>query len=258
MNPTRRRVGAALAAVVTASALVLATPLAALAHVTIDESTASPGEYALLTLRVPNESATADTVGLTLALPVDTPFTSVRTVPVPGWSAEIVRETLPDPVTVGDTTITEAATRIVWTADAAAGIRDGELGLFPVSLGPVPDTGRIVLPVTQDYSDGTSVAWADTAEGAEHPAPVLYVNDAPAADHHGSGPVATAAPEDCCSAPAASSDSLARALGVGGLALGAAALVVAGVGRRRRADAADATADAADAAVSPAAPEDAS
>jgi len=258
MSTTLRRAGVALATAATASALVLAAPLATSAHVTIDTDTASPGSYALITLRAPNESSTAATIALTLELPVDTPFTSVRTVPVPGWTAEVVRETLPEQVTVGETTITEAATRIVWTADAGAGIRDGELGLFPVSLGPVPDTGRIVLPVTQDYDDGTSVAWADTAEGAEHPAPVLYVNDAPADGGHGSGghdadagghdagghDAGVAPDEDCCSAPRASGDTLARVLGVGGLALGAAALAVAIVGRRRGADAAGAPEDA--------------
>jgi uncharacterized protein YcnI len=240
MSRTPRRAAAALAVTALAAALALAAPLAASAHVTLDENTAEPGSYALLTFKVPNESGTARTVSLTLDLPTDTPFTSVRTVPVPGWTAELVRESLPEPVTLGDTEITEAVTHIVWTADAGAGIGDGQLQLFPVSLGPVPDTGRIPLPVAQGYDDGTTVDWAESGADAEHPAPVLYVNDAPADDHHGAadhdpeGPVVTAAPDHADAPPV---DVLARVLGIAGLGLGAAGLVLAVVWRRRAADA---------------------
>lgn len=253
MSTPVRRVSAALVAVTAATVLALAGPLAASAHVSLEENTAEPGSYALLTFKVPNESDTAETTSITLTLPADTPFTSVRTVPVAGWTAKLVRETLPEPVTVGDTEITEAVTRIVWTADASAGLGDGELGLFPVSLGAVPDTGSIVLPVDQGYSDGSTVSWSDTAEGAEHPAPVLYVNDAPASDHHGGSddhatPEVTSTPDTDAPADgsAAQVDVLARVLGIAGLAVGAAGVVLALVWRRR----------AADAAVAPRAPRD--
>ncbi|AYF96993.1 YcnI family copper-binding membrane protein [Protaetiibacter intestinalis] len=245
MSRTTRRGVGALVAVAAASALALAAPLSASAHVSLEENTAEPGSYALLTFKVPNESETAETVSLTLTLPADTPFTSVRTVPVPGWTAELVRETLPEPVTVGDTEITEAVTRIVWTADADAGLGDGELGLFPVSLGPVPDTGSVVLPVDQGYSDGTTVSWSGTGDGAEHPAPVLYVNDAPAADHHGGSdadgdhatPEVTSEPDATAPGTATQVDALARVLGIAGLAVGAVGVVLAVVWRRRAADA---------------------
>lgn len=238
--PTVRRGPAALIALAGAAALALAAPLAASAHVSLDENTAEAGSYALLTLKVPNESETASTTSVTLALPTDTPFTSVRTVPVAGWSAELVRTTLPEPVTVGDGEVTEAVTSIVWTATDGAGIGDGQLGLFPVSLGPVPDVGSLVLPVDQGYSDGEVVSWSETDEGAEHPAPVLYVNDAPASDHHDGSddhatPEATVAPDAGHDTDAAEADVdvLARVLGVAGLAVGAVALVLAIVWRRR-------------------------
>lgn len=243
MSRIPRRASAALVAVAAATALALAAPLSASAHVSLDGNTAEPGSYALLTFKVPNESDAARTVSLTLTLPADAPFTSVRTVPVPGWTAELVREKLPEPVTVGETQITEAVTRIVWTADAGTGLGAGELGLFPVSLGPVPDTGSILLPVDQGYSDGSTVSWSDAAEGSEHPAPVLYVNDAPAADHHGgtdddhATPEVTSAPDAAAPDAQPPVDVLARVLGIGGLALGAVGLVLAVVWRRRAADA---------------------
>jgi len=209
--------------------LAVAAPLSASAHVTIDPGQAEAGSYTVVTVKVPNESDTATTNRVELSLPTDTPFTSVRYVPVAGWSAELVTTTLPEPVTIGESTITEAITSVVWTADAGSEIASGELQLFPLSVGPVPDTGSVTLPADQGYTDGSVVSWNETEEDAEHPAPVLYINDAPAADHHGAAaeveaaPVADAAPAD---------DVLARVLGIGGLVVGAVGIVLAITARR--------------------------
>jgi uncharacterized protein YcnI len=223
-TPARPRARAALTAslaLALGTALALGPTSAASAHVTLDENTAEAGSYALLTFKVPGESetATTTTTSVTVQLPTDTPFASVRTVPVAGWQAEIVVGELPEPVEIGDTTLTEAATAIVWTA-TGAGIGDGELGLFPFSVGPVPDVGRLELPVDQGYSDGSVVPW----DGDD--VPVLYVNDAPA-DHHGEQP------EDAVAAAPQDGTALAGVvLGSGGLLLGAAALVLTLVRRR--------------------------
>ena len=216
--------------------LALAAPLAASAHVTIDPGQAEAGSYAVVTVKVPNESETAGTTKVELSLPTDTPFTSVRYVPVAGWTAELVRETLPEPVEANGSEITEAVTKVIWTADAGSEIEAGQLQLFPLSLGPVPDTGSIVLAADQTYDDGTVVSWSDTEEGAEHPAPVLYVNDEPAADHHGGSGDDHAAEEGehTEAAPAAAgSDVLARVLGIGGLVIGAVGIVLAITARRK-------------------------
>lgn len=178
MKNTRTLAGATVALAL-GTVLALGAPLGASAHVTLEENTAEAGSYALLTFKVPNESDTATTTSVTVNLPTDTPFVSVRTVPVAGWTAEVVTTTLPEPVEIGETTVTEAPTSIVWTA-TGAGLGGTELGLFPFSVGPVPDVGSLELPVDQGYSDGSVVAWA----GDE--VPILYVNDAPAGDHHGS------------------------------------------------------------------------
>ncbi|MBG6053854.1 uncharacterized protein YcnI [Salinibacterium sp. CAN_S4] len=219
-------------------ALAVAAPLAASAHVSVDPTQAVAGSYAVITLTVPNESETAGTTRVEVSLPTDTPFTSVRYVPVAGWTAELVTETLPEPVTIGESSITEAVTSVVWTADAGSEIVAGQLQLFPLSVGPVPDTGSVVLPTDQTYSDGSVVSWSETVEDAEYPAPVLYINDAPAEDHHGgaagdeghdedaavtAGADATASTSD----DAASIDVLARVLGIGGLIVGVVGLVLA-------------------------------
>jgi uncharacterized protein YcnI len=212
--------------------LVLAAPLSASAHVSIDPGQAESGSYTVVTLKVPNESETATTNRVELSLPTDTPFTSVRYVPVAGWSAELVTTTLPEPVTIGESTITEAVTSVVWTADAGSEIGAGQLQLFPLSVGPVPDTGSVALAADQGYTDGTTVRWNETADDAEHPAPVLYINDAPVADEH-SGDDATveAAAAETDSAPA--DDVLARVLGIAGLVVGAVGIVLAVTARRK-------------------------
>jgi len=149
---------------------------------------------------------------------------------VAGWTAELVKTSLPEPVTVGESTITEAVTSVVWTADAGSEIASGQLQLFPLSVGPVPDTGSVTLPADQGYSDGSTVSWNETDADAEHPAPVLYINDAPAADHHGAAPVVEATPD--AAAPVASDDTIARILGIGGLVVGAVGIVLAITARR--------------------------
>jgi uncharacterized protein YcnI len=237
------RISAALGA---GAALAIAAPLAASAHVTIDPATAEPGSYATITVKVPNESATATTTRVELGLPEDTPFTSVRYVPVAGWSAELVRETLPEPATVNDTEVTEAVTSIVWTADAGSEIADGELQLFTVSLGAVPEVGSLALPAIQYYSDGTQVEWTGLEADADKPSPILYVEDEAPSDSHGSHAAghndeeSDDSVDDTTDAAATSSgsgsdDTLARVFGLGGLVLGAAALVLAVTARRRNA-----------------------
>jgi uncharacterized protein YcnI len=204
-----------------ALALALAGAVPAAAHVTIDDDTAEAGSFALLTFKVPNESPTASTSSITLTLPSDTPFAHISYVPVPGWSTELVSTTLPDPVQVGESTLTQAVTRVTWTAEPGAEIASGQLQLFPLSLGPVPDTDTIVLPVDQSYSDGTVVSWNESGGDAEHPAPVLHV-----------GP---ATPDAADSAPGegAGVDVLARVFGIAGLAAGAGALAFGLASRRR-------------------------
>jgi uncharacterized protein YcnI len=211
--------------------LALAVPLSASAHVTVTPGAAVAGSYTLLTVKVPNESATAATNRLELSIPAATPFSSVSYVPVPGWNTKLIRTTLPTPVTVNDNKVTEAVTSVVWTAQAGSEIVAGQLQTFQLSVGPVPDTGSILLSAEQTYTDGTVVKWEDTAEGAEHPAPVLYINDAAPASAHGGASVSADSPD---AGSGASDDIVARMMGLGGLVLGAVAVVVAIAGARRK------------------------
>jgi uncharacterized protein YcnI len=232
---TRFLTGAA--ATVAAVALALSFPLAASAHVRVNPDQAQPGSYATLTFKVPTESATAGTVKLEVDLPTATPFTSVSYQPLTGWTTQVVTEKLAKPVKTDDGTITEAPVKVIWTADPGVQVAPGEFQQFVISAGAVPDTGSVLLPTQQTYSDGTVVDWDEKtpADGKEpeHPAPTLYVTDAPPAEDGAAGPLMTSTPA-APTASSAASDAVAIGLGIGGLALGAIALVVAVFALTRR------------------------
>ncbi|MGY1771647.1 YcnI family copper-binding membrane protein [Blastococcus sp. SYSU D00813] len=184
MSPPRplARACVVVLAVLTALAASVAVAGGASAHVTVSSDDAAPGGFGTLTFRVPNESATASTVSLRVQLPTETPLVSVSTRPVPGWTVTATRSQLPDPVDVEGTPVTSYVSQLEWRADAGAGIAPGQFQEFAVSAGPLPDTGSLVLPAVQTYSDGTESAWIEpTVEGQEEPerpAPVLALTAA--------------------------------------------------------------------------------
>jgi uncharacterized protein YcnI len=225
-----------LAATAAAVLLALAAPLAASAHVIVTPNQASAGGYTQLTFRVPTESSTAGTVRLEVDLPTDHPFTSVSYQPVPGWSAQVTTSTLATPVKTSDATITEAPTKIVWTADPGVQIQPGQFQLFSVTAGIVPDTGKVEMPATQTYSDGTVVKWDQatpaSGEEPEHPAPTLYIDQTPPSENGTA--LVTATPAPAAASSVSTTDAAALGLGIAGLALGAIALVVAVLALTRR------------------------
>jgi uncharacterized protein YcnI len=206
--------------VLAAAGIVLAVAAPADAHVTVNPNTATPGGYTKVTFRVPNETDNADTTKLEVAFPADQPIASVSVKPQPGWTATPTTSKLATPIKSHDHDITEAVSRIVWTADAGSAIKPGQFQEFDVSLGPLPASGQLVFKALQTYSDGTVVRWIDepAADGTEpeHPAPVLKLAAAAAA-----APAATQAP---AAAPASSGT---RTLGVIGLIAGVLALLLA-------------------------------
>ncbi|GAB3611150.1 hypothetical protein GCM10027414_32760 [Humibacter ginsengiterrae] len=234
---TKHTLAAAVAAAIAAIALAVAAPLAASAHVRVDPDQAAPGGYSVLTFRVPTESATAGTVGLEVDFPTATPFTSVSYQPVPGWSATVTTSKLAKPVKISGATVTEAPTKIVWTADPGVQIKPGQFQQFSISAGIVPDTGKIEMPAIQTYSDGSVVKWDQptpaSGEEPEHPAPTLYINDAPPSSSKTAPTVVTSTPAPAASSTSAT-DAVALGLGIAGLALAAIALVVAVLGLVRR------------------------
>jgi uncharacterized protein YcnI len=243
--PVRRAAApASLLALGAGALLAIAAPLSASAHVTLTENQASPGSTVILAFKVPNESDDAATTDrLTVSLPTDKPLVNVRFVPIAGWTATATTEKLPKPVVNGDDTITQAITKVTWTAQAGQGVPPGGLGLFQLQVGPIPSVGSIAFPADQTYSDGETISWSGTGESAEHPAPVLYVNDVPPAASTAGQTAGPAVPLTSTPVAAPQPDVVARVFGIVGIVIGAVGLVVgaAGLSARRRARGGDAS-----------------
>src|SRR6185312_14692693 len=151
--------------------------------------------------------------------------------PVTGWTAKTEKTVLKTPIKAEGGEITEAISKITWTAAGDAAIKPGQFQEFDVSLGPLPETDQIIFKALQTYSDGTVVRWIDepVAGGAEpeHPAPVLKL--APAAAAGSTAPAAAPA----AATAAAEGDGNGTPWGIAGIALGMIALLLGLLAYRR-------------------------
>ncbi|WP_033217296.1 YcnI family protein [Kitasatospora phosalacinea] len=229
-----------LGALALAAGALLASAVPAAAHVTVQSGNAQQGGYTAVAFRVPNESDTASTMKVEVNLPLDHPMASVRTQPVPGWTAVMEKSKLDKPLDSHGQQITEAVTKITWTAGDGTKIAPGQYQDFSVSLGALPtDTDKLTFKALQTYDNGDVVRWIEEAKDGQpepsKPAPTLKLTKAAAAsaaagqhstDSTGKQETAAAAPKG--------SDSTARTLGVVGIVVGVvgAALGVAGLRRR--------------------------
>jgi len=207
------------------------------AHVTANVNGSAPeqGGYGAITLRVPNEEEDAATVKLEIDFKPEYAISTVRYRPLPGWTAEVTKAPLPQPVKNGkDLDVTEAVTKIVFTAEPGTKIGPGETQYqdFEITAGALPKADELVLPATQTYDNGKVVAWDQVQEGAaepEHPAPTVSLTAASASGSgHSHGAVtttATGADEGSAdTSDTSDTDDTARWLGGAGLVLGAAGL----------------------------------
>ncbi|WP_018253913.1 YcnI family copper-binding membrane protein [Salinispora mooreana] len=227
----RRSFTTALLALGAVAAAVFGSAGPAAAHITVDPKEATQGGYGRFAFRVPNESDTESTTKVEIFLPENAPLGSVSTMLVPGWTAEVEKRTLDQPVEVHGSQITEAVAKITWTAQPEAAIGPGTFQEFPVSVGPLPTVDTMIFKALQTYSDGAIVRWIDepTTDGVEPaaPAPVLELAGTEDADSaaQDSTPAAADEPAD----DAAAGDGLAVGLGVAGLVAGLGGLVLGGL-----------------------------
>jgi uncharacterized protein YcnI len=232
----RRTATAAALAVAAVAAAVLGFAGPASAHVTVNPKEATQGGYGRFAFRVPNESDTASTTKVEVVLPENAPVGSVSTMPVPGWTVAVEKRKVDPPIDVHGSQLSEAVSKLTWTATGDAAVKPGQFQEFPVSMGPLPQVDQMVFKTLQTYSDGTVVRWIEepTTGGAEpeKPAPVLTL----AAASPSASPAA-AAPAPAAAGDAAEDDGdsagLATGLGIAGLIAGLAGLVLGGLAYAR-------------------------
>ncbi|BAU84671.1 nuclear export factor GLE1 [Streptomyces laurentii] len=242
----------AIAGGVAASSVLLLSGTAS-AHVGVQpQGEAAQGGYATVNVKVPNERDDASTVKVEINFPADHPLASVMPQPVPGWKIDVTRSKLAKPLELHGKKITDAVTKVTWTADGSK-IGPGQFQQFPLSLGQLPeDTDRLVLKALQTYDNKQVVRWieepADGAAEPENPAPVLKLS-APADGGHGAAaagakPGATAADkagekddagrQETAASETSSTDATARVLGVVGILVGIAGVAFGLLAGRRR------------------------
>jgi uncharacterized protein YcnI len=214
----------------------------AFAHVTVSPDTAPQGGDATVALRVPNEEDGANTTKLEIDLPVDRPIAAVDTEPVAGWTAVATTSKLAKPIKSDDGVVNQAVTKIVWTANAGAGIKPGQFQQFFVSFDSLPDADSIEIKALQTYSNGDIVRWIDDpapagADEPEHPAPILTLvkSDDGADPAASSAPAATATTAVAAAKSSGGGNGAALTIAIIGLVLGLAGSVLGLLAYRRTA-----------------------
>ena len=183
------RVGLGIGIVVAA---ILAMPVLAQAHVTVQPETAEAGGFSVVTFRVPNERDDASTTQVRVTLPKDQPIGSVQTTPVAGWKITTATRQLDKPIEMFGEQLDTVISEVTWTA-TDGGIRPSQFQDFAVSLGQLPESGELVFNTLQTYSSGEKVNWNQVSTypsvEPEHPAPILRIT--PGVAEHGSAPTDT-------------------------------------------------------------------
>ncbi|WP_167099946.1 YcnI family protein [Mycobacterium sp. DL592] len=206
----------------TLGAVAAAAAAPAWAHVHVDADHTTPGDDAILTFEVPNESDKgALTTEVTVALP---DLTEVSVEQIPGWAARLDRNMAAGTVK-----------SITWTAAPGAGIPPDQFALFRVAA-TLPTGATASFPTTQTYNDGTAVRWDQPtpAGGAEpeHPVPTLTLGGTPHAANEPS-PTVSASPAPAAPTAAPASDNTSRWLAGSALLIAAASVAITLVTRRR-------------------------
>jgi periplasmic copper chaperone A len=178
-NTAVRRTATRLALALSAAGVgVIALPMSAQAHVSIDPGEVAGGGFAVVAFRVPNERDDASTTRVRVILPQDQPLGSVQTTAVPGWRVQTATRKLDEPIEMFGAKLDTVVSQVTWTA-TAGGVRPGQFEDFELSLGQLPESGRLNFTALQSYSSGEQVRWnevaADAATEPEHPAPSLLL-----------------------------------------------------------------------------------
>jgi uncharacterized protein len=185
VKPRPRRRAARLGVLLAVGATLLALgALPASAHIRVTaDGGAAPGSYAQLAFRVPTEKDNASTTAVQVFLPADQPLASVSVQPHPGWTVAVHQKTLPQPLQTDDGPVSQVVSDVVFTAQSPqTAIAPQQFDEFSLLVGPLPNVPSLAFPATQTYSDGSVVAWNESAApGApepEHPSPTLTIGPA--------------------------------------------------------------------------------
>jgi uncharacterized protein YcnI len=146
-------------------ALLLAFASAAQAHVALEYQVAPADSAYKATFKVAHGCGEAPTRQVIAIVPAG--VTGARPMPKPGWSIEIQRGKLAEPVTSHGRTITEDVTRITWTARTAADMLASDQYDEFVLVGQLPDrAGPLYWPLSQVCEPGR-LDWVEVPKAGQ-------------------------------------------------------------------------------------------
>lgn len=233
-TPFLRRALTTSAAAAGAAALLLAGAAGASAHVGVTPDKTDAGAYALLTFGIPHGCDTSPTTKVAITLPQE--LNDAQPTVNPNWTAEKVTEQFAEPRKLPDgSSITKRTSQIVYTAKAPLSPELRDALVLSVHL---PDSAGATLhfPTLQTCESGQT-DWSQIAadgqdpHGLKAPAPSITLTAGAGGDGHGTAH-ATAQAASVTGTGAEARSWAGLAAGVGGLALGGAALFRSLGGRR--------------------------
>jgi uncharacterized protein YcnI len=240
MNTTfLRRTLTAAAATGGAAVLILAGAAGASAHVGVTPDKTAANSYALLTFGIPHGCEESGTTKVAITLPAE--LNDAQPTVNPNWTVEKVTEQLAEPKKLADgTSITKRTSQIVYTARTPL---DHELRDVLVLSVKLPDNAGSTLyfPTLQTCETGQT-DWSEIAKDGQDPhalkapSPSITVTAAASTDGHGAAPeTAVHSTEQAAAVNDSGADARSwagLAAGLGGLALGGAALARSGSRRQ--------------------------
>ena len=225
-----RRALSTSAATGAAAALLLTGAAAASAHVGVTPDKTDAGSYALLTFGIPHGCDTSPTTKVTITLPPE--LNDAQPTVNPNWTVEKVTEQFTEPRKLADgSSITRRTSQIVYTAKAPLSPELRDALVLSVHLPDAPGT-TLAFPTLQTCENGQT-DWSETAASGQDPhslkapAPALTITAASAGGHTGHGDDEDTSTEQVAAVAGSGADARSwagLAAGLGGLALGAAAL----------------------------------
>jgi uncharacterized protein YcnI len=158
------------------TAVALAAPASAQAHISIHPNTIPAGAFATLDVRVPGEQEGAYVKKVDTLFPQG--FTGVDYENVAGWTAKVIETKLATPIKEDGETIDTEVSQIVWTWTGPLGrVNNGQFIQFPLSVAiPANAAGKALeFRTVQTYSNGQVVHWIEPSLTGEHPSPRINV-----------------------------------------------------------------------------------
>jgi uncharacterized protein YcnI len=138
------------------------------AHVVLEYQVAPAGSSYKATFKVGHGCGEAPTRQVSVAIPAG--VTGARPMPKPGWTLDIQRGKLEQPVTSHGKTVTEDVTRITWTARTPADRLPSDQYDEFVLVSQLPaKAGPLYWPLSQVCEPGR-LDWVDVPQAGQSPA----------------------------------------------------------------------------------------